>query len=639
MKKTSAALTIVVLCFLFPLFFADPVRAFFPQEADVARDPKLSGKLGDIIGGHWFQRKNRILTGKDPVGKDSLEAIYQAQLDRGVRNIPLLSFLLVRESLRALDRNEVEEATWLCEYAQRYSPDYPQAYFTMGRIYWSQNKGQIIMVLREYWKGLCASLRNFRILFFKSVNFVYLVSGAILLTFVAFAIVIGLKYLLLYLYDVKREFDFTPVKLLTSLVRVFAFAVPLILHINPLWTLLYWSMLMWGYLARRERQMIVVFLLVLIYVPCVLDRTVDFLERSDPTRLMSLYQVNYETWNRDTERRLKKWSRENEEQAEILFTLGLINKRERVYAEAERYYREAIRYDPDWSECISNLGNVYLATDRLEEAIAQYKRAVSLSPKKASFYFNLHRALARESVLSSDKVSQALEKATELDPGLVAFHTEIYSENENRFVIDDPLDVSRLWRQGYDAFQEHSGLPGGILKAWLRGVSGSYDFVSPVLFLMFLLFFALLCSRKNFRKRCPMCGTPSVKFFARKIKGDIVCFGCNRLFVKKDSIDPKMKERRMRQVERYGRRKILRRTVFSLVIPGGGHLWRDQSIKGAVFVFLTFILVLKFVYWNGIIHAPTTLGNSPGLGIRLGFLLFFVFYYIIILRSAFRIGS
>jgi tetratricopeptide (TPR) repeat protein len=639
MKRTSVALSIVISCLLFPLFFADPVRAFFPQEADVKRDPELSGKLGDIVGERWFQRKNRILTGKDPLGRDSLEAIYQAQLDRGVRNIPLLSLLLVRESLRALERNEVEEAIRLCAYAQRYSPDYPRAYFTMGGIYWCQNKGQIIMVLREYWKGLSALLSNFPILFFKSLNFLYLVSGALLLTFVAFAIVIGLKYLFLYLGDVKREFDFTPAKLLTALVRVFAFAVPLILHISPVWTLLYWSLLMWGYLARRERQMIVIFLLVLIYVPYVLDRTVAFLEQSDPTRLMSLYQVNYETWTPETEKQLKKWGRDNEEQAEILFTLGLINKRQRTYAEAERYYREAIRSDPDWSECISNLGNVYLITDRLEEAIAQYKQAISLSPEKASYYFNLHRAFARESVLSSDKVGQALEKATRLDPGLVAFHTQIYSENQNRFVIDDPLDVSRLWKRGYEAFQEQGDLPGGILKAWLKGVSGAYGFVSPVLFLVFLVFVALLCSRKSFRKRCPMCGTPSIKFFPRKIKGDVVCFGCNRLFVKKDSIDPKMKERRMRQVERYGRRKVLLRTIFSLIIPGGGHLWRDQSVKGAVFVFLTFILVLKFVYWNGIIHAPITLGNSPDLGIRLGFLLLFVFYYIIVLRSAFRMGS
>ncbi len=639
MKNISVTLTIVLICLHLPVFLTSPVHAFFPKKTDLTHDPKLSGKLGEIINEHWFQRKNTILTGEDRVGTDGLEAIYQAQLDRGVKNIPLLSLLLVRESLRALNRNETEEAKSLCEYAQKYAPDCPQVYFTMGKIYWSESKVQIIMVLREYWKGLCATLRNFQTLFFKSLNLVYLFSKALLLTFVTFAVVVGVKYLSIYLYDVKREFDLTPARLLTSLARVFTFAVPLLLRIDALWTLLYWIILMWGYLAHRERQMVVVFLLALVYVPCALDQTAVFLDRPDPAMLMGLYQANYESWDEDTERRLKKWSRENAEEAEILFTLGLLNKREGSYKEAEVYYREALRVAPDWSECISNLGNVYLITDRLEDAITEYKRAISLAPKKGSSYFNLHRAFARESVLSSDKVGQALERANELDPKLVAFHTKIYSENENRSIIDDALGIGRLWKHGLDSFQENSRLPESVLKAWMRQVSDTFSFACPALFLAVLLAFVLFSSRGTFRKRCPMCGTPSVKFFARKIQGDMVCFGCNRLFVKKDSIDPKMKEKRMRQIKKYGRRKVVMQTIFSVIIPGGTHLWRDQSIKGALFVFLTFVLGLKFVYWNGAIDPPMALGSSPGFWTRLGFVVFFFLYYVAVLRSASRIGS
>ena len=639
MKNIAVTFIVVLICFLLPVFPSSSVHAFFPQKADLTHDPRLSGKLGEIIDDHWFQRKNTILTGEDRVGTDSLEAIYQAQLDRGMKNSPLLSLLLVRESLRALNRNETEEAKSLCEYAQKYAPDYPDVYFTMGKIYWSESKGQIITVLREYSKGMCAILRNFNILFFKSLNLVYFLSRALLLTFVTFAVVVGVKYFSIYLYDVKREFDLTPTGLLTSLARVFAFAVPLLLHIDALWTLLYWIILMWGYLAHREKQMVVVFLLVLVYVPFAQDQTAVFLDRSDPTRLMSLYQANYGNWDVDTERRLKTWSREDPEEAEILFTLGLLNKREGSYKEAEMYYREALRVDPDWSECISNLGNVYLITGRLEEAITEYKRAISLAPKKGSFYFNLHRAFSRESVLSSDKVGQALERANELDPRLVAFHTKIYSENDNRSIIDDVLSIGRLWNRGLDSFQEGSRLPESVLKAWMRRVSDTLSFACPALLLAVLLVFVLFSSRGNYRKRCPMCGTPSVKFFARKIQGDKVCFGCNRMFVKKDSIDPKMKEKRMRQIEKYGRRKVVMQTVFSLIIPGGAHLWRDQSIKGAVFVFLTFVLVLKFVSWNGVIGAPMALGSSPGFWTRLGFIVFFFLYYVAVLRSAFRIGS
>ena len=639
MEKRSGTLICVLLCVFFLLCSALRVHAFFPTRMATAHDPELSGKLSEVIGDQWFERKNRILLGEDQLGREELDEIYETQLDQGIKNIPLLSILLVRESVRALEGNDVTRAEFLCQYAKKYAPDFPWAYFTMGRVHWSRSKALFTMVLREYAKGVYATIKNFRILFFKSINGAYLVSAALLLTFLAFSIIMGLKYLSLYLYDVRKEFDFSPVKFLFSLLKVFAFVVPLLLHLSVLWALFYWTVLVWGYLIPSERRMIVFFLFVLVYTPWFLDRTVDFLEKSDPAILMSLERANYENWNGQTKRALEEWGQTKPGDPEVLFTLGLLNKREGRYDEAQRHYREALEQDPTWPECISNLGNVYLITNRVDEAIEEYQRAISLSRRKGSFYFNLHRAFARESVLSSEKVGDALEIASRLDSKLVAFHTRIYSENENRSVIDDTIGAGHLWKRLFRLFQRRCALPEGVLRTWTKRVSGRYDFVFPMFFLIFLLTFSLICSRKNFRKRCPMCGTPSMRFFARKIQRDMVCFGCNRLFVKKDSIDPKMKEKRVKQVAGYGKRKVVLRGILSLVIPGGGHLWKDHAIKGSLFVFIFFLFGLKFFFWNGMVHAPVVLGASPGFWSRFVFVLIFVLYYLGVLRSSLRIES
>jgi len=639
MEKTSGTLIPIILWMSLLLGLAIPAHAFFPPRVDVSHNPELSANLGKVLGNHWFERKRRILTGEDRLGTKELDAIYQAQLDRGIRNIPLLSFLMVRESLRALDGNDLKKAEVLCQYAKKFAPDYPPAHFTMGKIFWSRSKTLVNLVLQEYLRGLHAILTNFRTLFYRSLNFVYLISGALLLTFIAFTVVMGLKYLSLYVHDVKKEFDLAPMKLVVSLVKLFAFIVPVLLQFNLLWTLFYWAILMWGYLARRERQMLIIFLFVLVYVPWGLKEATVSLQQVEPEILMSLYEANEENGRRDTRKRFKNWSQERPEDRDILFTLGLLHKREGSYKEAERYYRETLEYDPNWPECISNLGNIYLITDRLEEAIEQYERAVSLSPKKCSFYFNLHRAFAKDSVLSSEKLGQALQMANKLDSGLVAFYTQIYSENKNRSVIDDTIAMSRLWNRLSVFFQRRYALPEGVVKAWLRGVPGKYAVIYPIFFLVFLALFALLSSKGNFSKQCPMCGTPSVKFFTRKIQRDMVCFGCNRLFVKKDSIDPRMKDKKMKQVARFEKRKTILRTALSLILPGGGHLWKDQLIKGSLFVFFFFVFGLKFLYWNGMVHDSMALGGSPGFWSRFVFILFFLLYYFAVLRSSFRIES
>ncbi len=619
------------------LLLAAPGSAFFPPRVDVAHNPELSGELGKILGSHWFERKDTILTGEDGLGKDELDAIYQAQLDHGIRNIPLLSLLLVRESLRVLDQNDFKRAEFFCQYAKKFAPDFPSAHFAMGRIYYSRSKTLLTLVLREYLKGVHAILRNFRVLFFKSLNTIYLISGALLLTFVAFTLFVALKYLSLYVYDVKREFDLAPPKFLVSFVKVFAFVVPVLFHLNLLWSLLYWAILMWGYLARRERQMIAVFLLLLVYIPWSLNEATDFLEKPDSMVLMTLHEANEANWIDGTEKRLNKWSQQNPEDADVLFTLGLLHKREGNYKEAERYYKQTLEKDPNWAECISNLGNVYLGTRGLEEAVSQYERAISLSPRKASFYFNLHRAFSTDSILSSEKVGQALETANKLDPGLVAFYTQIYSDNLNRSVIDNTIGAGRLWKRALRSFEGRYVLPEGFVKPWMKKIPARYGSIYPVFFLVLMLLFWFICSKRDFSKRCPLCGTPSVKFFRRKIEGDMVCFGCNRLFVKKESIDPKMKEKKMRQARHFEKRRAIIRGVLTLIVPGGGHLWKDQPIKGTLFVFVSFLVGLMFFYWNGIVQDPISLGDSIGFWNRLVFVVFFVLYYLGVLRSALRI--
>jgi tetratricopeptide (TPR) repeat protein len=639
MGNTSRNLAPILFGIAFLLLSTLQTHAFFPPRVDPSHNPELSGQLTEVIGSHWFVRKEKLLTGEDHLGKEELEAIYQGQLDRGIRSIPLLSFLLLRESRRALDRNDLERAEYLCEYAKKYSPDFPSAYFTMGRIYWSRSKTLVNLVFREYVRGVYATLTNFRIMLFRSLNALYLISGALLLTFLAFVVIMGLKHLSLYIHDVKKEFDLTPAKFLAGVFKVFVFLVPVILDFNLPWTLLYWTMLIWGYLSRREKQMTVMFLFILVYIPWILGETTLFLGKPDFTMLMTAHRVNNATWNGASAESLREWGQKNPEDADILFTLGLLSKRQANYGAATRYYKEALQYDPAWAGCISNLGNVYLGTGHLEEAIKHYEQAIALSPRGWSPYFNLHRAFSKESILASEKGGQALEIANELNPRLVVFYTEIYSANMNRAVVDDTLTASRLWNRVLRFYQTRYDPPELILTPWLKGVSGKYSFIYPAFFLALLIFLALLYSRKNFAKRCPMCGTPSLKFFPRKIHGDAVCFGCNRLFVKRESIDPKMKEKRMKQVKRFGQRKTALRGFFSVILPGGGHLWKGQPMKGSLFVFFFFILGLKYFWWNGIVPDPVVLGGTPGFWVRSAFVLFVLIYYVGVLRSSLRIQS
>jgi len=59
---------------------------------------------------------------------------------------------------------------------------------------------------------------------------------------------------------------------------------------------------------------------------------------------------------------------------------------------ARKYYEQAIKLKPGYSEAVNNLGTVFYAAKNFRRAISQYKKALKLSPDSASIHSNLGTA-------------------------------------------------------------------------------------------------------------------------------------------------------------------------------------------------------------------------------------------------------
>jgi tetratricopeptide (TPR) repeat protein len=79
----------------------------------------------------------------------------------------------------------------------------------------------------------------------------------------------------------------------------------------------------------------------------------------------------------------------NPEAAGALVNLGTIYYRQRKYAEAEKYYRDAIAADSAYPLAQFNLGNLYDEQGRIPEAMEHYRAALHLNPQYADAHFNL----------------------------------------------------------------------------------------------------------------------------------------------------------------------------------------------------------------------------------------------------------
>jgi len=566
--------------------------------------------------------------------KKELDELYELKLDKGVQNVPLLSFFLIREAGQARRRGDFHRALEMAAYSIRFSPELPQPYFELARIRWHQNPFQLHKILPEVSRGLIAQLRHYPSSLKFFYNLFYILSNAMLMTFIIFGIVVMVKYLPLYFYDIQRTLAQEISRLLINGLKIFFLFIPLFLRLDMLWAILFWSILLWGYVTREERQFLLLFLIILVYLPFFIRSSSSFLNAPSSEVILEMHQANQGDWERATEEKLRAWLSTHPDDAEVLFTLGLISKRQGRYSQAKEFYQGAVEKDPQFSEAFSNLGNVYLATRQTDLAISSYQRAIDLDPNRGAFYYNLYRAYSQETFLSG-KADKALQRAMQLDPKLVEEYSRIDSSNINRLAIDQDLTAQRLWGRFLANVIGREGFLFRLFKAWFETIPSRTAFLVPILFLGFLIGMSRYARTKRFLTRCPMCGSPTYRFYLGTPEQEFICFNCYRIFVQQEKLHPKIAEKKSHQVAQFQRQNHFIGRFVSFFFVGFGYLWRGSPLKGLIFLFLFFIFILKFVYWNGVI--PSSIAQlSPAFWSIIFWGILFVLFYFLVIRQIVR---
>jgi tetratricopeptide (TPR) repeat protein len=101
---------------------------------------------------------------------------------------------------------------------------------------------------------------------------------------------------------------------------------------------------------------------------------------------------------------------------------------------ARKYYEQAVKLKPNYSEAINNLGTVYYATKSYRRAVSQYKKALKLAPDSASIHSNLGTAyFARNQI---DLATAEFRTALKLDPNVFEHHSSYGVMLQERSVQD-----------------------------------------------------------------------------------------------------------------------------------------------------------------------------------------------------------
>jgi tetratricopeptide (TPR) repeat protein len=93
--------------------------------------------------------------------------------------------------------------------------------------------------------------------------------------------------------------------------------------------------------------------------------------------------------------------------------------------EGEQAFRKAIALDPQYEEAYIALGDMLEQTERLDDAVAVFRKAIDVRPDSCLPYYYYGKAVLHERKGSLDNVIEVLRKSIALDPSFPDAHYEL----------------------------------------------------------------------------------------------------------------------------------------------------------------------------------------------------------------------
>jgi tetratricopeptide (TPR) repeat protein len=505
--------------------------------------------------------------------------------EQGVPRDPFWAQAFWVQALAATDPDQhVSDLRW----AIRFDPDLFAARWALCRAHLEARDPEFAQ------QALLAgeqALRSFLVQQRTALRVVTLGVGAILACFVTLALVTALRVLPRIHHGVWERLIFLPAELRRGAALLTVLAPLLLPFALPPTAAVFWTLLLstaaaWTFLDRPARRRCVGALVLIVLAPLALAAWSRVAEPSHPEsylRSLTTHQVLP-----DPPGSFRYGTPPAHAAADPAYhaSLALVERRARRYDEAVAHLDRAIALAPDQWAWYNNLGNVLLLEGSVDDALAAYAKAKSLSPSEPLVRVNEAQAWMRK--LRFNRADEALGEAVRLGYRL----PPVLNTDPAKVVVrDEVLDAGQIWVRFAREMDQGDAISwraaGWMAAAPLVPLRPAW--LSVVLLLA--LSFAAQSRTLPRIHSCATCGRPICRKCHYRIARQSLCAECNsirsevRAPIKREEL---LRTRRRRLV----RWPLLGGLVLSLAVPGTGLLLAGAPKRAAMSLLIAAAILL-----------------------------------------------
>lgn len=363
----------------------------------------------------WLQWVGAYYRDNSALAVDALVALEANARQLGMPRLVDAALGASAMAVQSAREGNFERASWALAAADRLDPERPETELARGEV--ERIRGRRFAAWTASAKGLLRLFKADEGVLLRA-NLIFWVVAVLLVASALFVLVEVATKGSAVIADLHRSLRGSLAGSTAWLCAVVLLLWPLVLPGGPIWLLLYWSALLWGYESRSERWATAgVWLIAALgpWVVAVVEQRVA-LAISPPMRAVSHFAAGrlYGGFFGDLEvlrTVLGERPAARELLADVHRTLG-------QWEQARALYREVLETEPERVSALINIGAFHFRKSDFALANEYFEKAARIQPPSAAAYYNLslsfsetyqfeesQRSLAQARAIDDDRVS------------------------------------------------------------------------------------------------------------------------------------------------------------------------------------------------------------------------------------------
>jgi tetratricopeptide (TPR) repeat protein len=557
----------------------------------------------------WPQATGAIDSGDADTAYKKTAELLDLGKSNGIRTFPLYAAAAASFARQAAAQRNKAAADWGNKTAEQLDPTSPSVAFTKADA--AADAKDWMTALRKAARGYVNVFGEYRSRLVSRSDLFVVLLLAVVVTAALFSIALFVRHGRAAAHDFREILGAFLSGGSVTVLAVALLFLPIFLWLGPMWLLLYWLIIFFGYATRAERVLIVVLALLVAAAPVALDLVANRVAGVESPVLVAAIASEERGYHPDALRRLQELVNVVPDRPLLYLLHGNLQLMEGNVQQASNSYRRSLELS-DSAGAHVNIGNLHFLDNDVPAAINEYERAERLDPTLAIAFYN--HSVASGEAFRFDEQARMLDQAKRLDR---AYVEKLSSNQPSQKVVMYRPAIAVAWREAetiarrgvartlFGNYAYFDPLAGAKNPLTLGGLLAAI--AAPLLFLK--------RRRAGFAGACIKCGRTFCHRCKSARESATYCTQCIHIYLKRDGVSLATKREKLDQVVEYQSGVSTRNKLFGAFVPGSGQLLEGRTLAGLLGVFL-FIFFVCLAIFTGRLAPVLVPGSTAQLVVR-----------------------